>query len=186
MVQTFLDSVKGRRPFRVRHRDHPDHPDLAVITGPLDDVVVMYAGKVIEHAPIRWLFAEPQHPYWNMRRKYPELFDSYSFNPEAYNRFPIDELVMSRPKSARDGAFTPRCPASHNGAGRCWAPSHQPMFFDHKQRRVGLVSCRQGSLDVCHTVEPGLSHQTDRECQMRHAAVRCRSLVEHAIACQAP
>jgi oligopeptide/dipeptide ABC transporter ATP-binding protein len=37
--------------------------DLGVIADLVDDVVVMYAGKVVEHAPVRWLFADPQHPY---------------------------------------------------------------------------------------------------------------------------
>ena len=37
--------------------------DLGVIADLVDDVAVMYAGKVVEQAPVRWLFAEPQHPY---------------------------------------------------------------------------------------------------------------------------
>jgi peptide/nickel transport system ATP-binding protein len=28
-----------------------------------DDVVVMYAGQVVEHAPVATLFEQPQHPY---------------------------------------------------------------------------------------------------------------------------
>ena len=37
--------------------------DLGVIADLVDDVVVMYAGKLVEHAPVRRLFAAPQHPY---------------------------------------------------------------------------------------------------------------------------
>jgi oligopeptide/dipeptide ABC transporter ATP-binding protein len=37
--------------------------DLGVIADLVDEVMVMYAGKVVEHAPVRWLFADPQHPY---------------------------------------------------------------------------------------------------------------------------
>jgi oligopeptide/dipeptide ABC transporter ATP-binding protein len=37
--------------------------DLGVIADLVDDVIVMYAGKVVEHAPVRSLFSEPQHPY---------------------------------------------------------------------------------------------------------------------------
>jgi oligopeptide/dipeptide ABC transporter ATP-binding protein len=37
--------------------------DLGVIADLVDDVMVMYAGKVVERAPVRWLFADPQHPY---------------------------------------------------------------------------------------------------------------------------
>jgi oligopeptide transport system ATP-binding protein len=37
--------------------------DLGVIAGIADRVMVMYAGQVVEHAPVRDLFANPQHPY---------------------------------------------------------------------------------------------------------------------------
>jgi peptide/nickel transport system ATP-binding protein len=37
--------------------------DLGVIADLVEDVAVMYAGKVVEHAPVRQLFAEPRHPY---------------------------------------------------------------------------------------------------------------------------
>jgi oligopeptide/dipeptide ABC transporter ATP-binding protein len=37
--------------------------DLGVIADLVDDVVVMYAGKMVEYAPVRRLFAEPKHPY---------------------------------------------------------------------------------------------------------------------------
>ena len=37
--------------------------DLGVIAEMADDVLVMYAGKVVEHAPVRELFADPKHPY---------------------------------------------------------------------------------------------------------------------------
>jgi len=37
--------------------------DLGVIADLVDDVIVMYAGKLVEHAPVRRLFADPQHPY---------------------------------------------------------------------------------------------------------------------------
>ena len=37
--------------------------DLGVIAGIADRVMVMYAGQVVEHGPVRDLFANPQHPY---------------------------------------------------------------------------------------------------------------------------
>jgi len=37
--------------------------DLGVIAEMADDVLVMYAGKVVEHAPVHELFADPKHPY---------------------------------------------------------------------------------------------------------------------------
>jgi oligopeptide/dipeptide ABC transporter ATP-binding protein len=37
--------------------------DLGVIAELADDVIVMYAGQVIERCSVERLFAEPQHPY---------------------------------------------------------------------------------------------------------------------------
>lgn len=37
--------------------------DLGVVAQTCDDVVVMYAGRVVERAPTAQLFADPQHPY---------------------------------------------------------------------------------------------------------------------------
>ena len=37
--------------------------NLGVVAHHADDVAVMYAGRVVERAPVRPLFAEPQHPY---------------------------------------------------------------------------------------------------------------------------
>jgi oligopeptide/dipeptide ABC transporter ATP-binding protein len=37
--------------------------DLGVVAELADEVAVMYAGRIVEHAPVVRLFAEPQHPY---------------------------------------------------------------------------------------------------------------------------
>jgi peptide/nickel transport system ATP-binding protein/oligopeptide transport system ATP-binding protein len=37
--------------------------DLGVIAGIADRVLVMYGGQIVEHAPVKELFANPQHPY---------------------------------------------------------------------------------------------------------------------------
>ncbi len=37
--------------------------DLGVVAELADEVVVMYAGRIVERAPAVRLFAEPQHPY---------------------------------------------------------------------------------------------------------------------------
>jgi oligopeptide/dipeptide ABC transporter ATP-binding protein len=37
--------------------------DLGVVAGVADDVTVMYAGRAVEQAPVRQLFAAPAHPY---------------------------------------------------------------------------------------------------------------------------
>ena len=37
--------------------------DLGVVAGIADRVMVMYGGQIVEHAPVRELFGNPQHPY---------------------------------------------------------------------------------------------------------------------------
>ena len=37
--------------------------DLGVVADLVDDVAVMYAGSIVEYAPVRQLFASPRHPY---------------------------------------------------------------------------------------------------------------------------
>ena len=37
--------------------------DLGVVAGIADRVIVMYAGQVVEQAPVKELFANPRHPY---------------------------------------------------------------------------------------------------------------------------
>jgi len=37
--------------------------DLGVVAGIADRVMVMYAGQIVEHAPVGRLYARPQHPY---------------------------------------------------------------------------------------------------------------------------
>jgi branched-chain amino acid transport system substrate-binding protein len=42
--------------------------------------------------------------YWNTLNKYPGLFGTYTFAPQ-HNGYPMDEVVMSRANSRRNGAF---------------------------------------------------------------------------------
>ena len=37
--------------------------DLGVVAELADEVVVMYAGKIIEQGPVQELFDNPRHPY---------------------------------------------------------------------------------------------------------------------------
>lgn len=48
--------------------------DLGVVAEMADEVGVMYAGRIVERAPVRALFAEPRHPYtWGLIRSAPTL-----------------------------------------------------------------------------------------------------------------
>jgi peptide/nickel transport system ATP-binding protein len=104
--------------------------DLGVVAELCDDVVVMYAGQVVERAPVATLFAQPQHPYTvGLLGSIPRL-DHRRDRLAAINGAVPD---MARPPPGC--RFAPRCPfaderchreappAADIGAGhaaRCW------------------------------------------------------------------
>jgi peptide/nickel transport system ATP-binding protein len=80
--------------------------DLGVVAEMTHEIAVMYAGRIVERAPTRELFASPQHPYtWGLLRSIPRL-DS----PRGEELVPIDgrpPSLITRPSGC---AFHPRCP----------------------------------------------------------------------------
>ena len=81
--------------------------DLGVIAELADDVIVMYAGQVVERCAVPRLFAEPQHPYTvGLLGSIPRL-DLEQERLAAIEGFVPDAAAM--PKGCR---FHPRCPFS--------------------------------------------------------------------------
>jgi oligopeptide/dipeptide ABC transporter ATP-binding protein len=81
--------------------------DLGVIAELADDVIVMYAGKVVERCAVPRLFAEPQHPYTiGLLGSIPRL-DLEQEHLSAIEGFVPDAAAM--PEGCR---FHPRCPFS--------------------------------------------------------------------------
>jgi oligopeptide/dipeptide ABC transporter ATP-binding protein len=78
--------------------------DLGVIADLVDEVLVMYAGKVVEYAPVRQLFSVPQHPYTRgLLRSVPSL------ETREHRLRTIDGTVppaFAMPEGCR---FNPRC-----------------------------------------------------------------------------
>jgi oligopeptide transport system ATP-binding protein len=80
--------------------------DLGVVSEICDRVIVMYAGEIIESAPVDELFDNPRHPYTNgLLRSVPKL------GPTVKNRIdPIEGVppnLIALPAGCR---FGPRCP----------------------------------------------------------------------------
>jgi peptide/nickel transport system ATP-binding protein len=91
--------------------------DLGVIAELADDVLVMYAGKAVEHASCRDVFHRPEHPYtWGLLSSMPRL-----------DRDRQERLVPVRgtPPSLIDlppgCSFHPRCPYVGLTEGRAFA-----------------------------------------------------------------
>jgi oligopeptide/dipeptide ABC transporter ATP-binding protein len=105
--------------------------DLGVVAGIVDRVAVMYAGRIVEDAPVRELFAAPQHPYTAaLLASLPHAGDLV--------RAPLAQIggVPPAPGSVPLGcSFRPRCPQAvekcledpplmprHSRLVACWVP----------------------------------------------------------------
>ncbi|MFT8889560.1 ABC transporter ATP-binding protein [Ethanoligenens sp.] len=103
--------------------------DLGVVAEMADDVVVMYAGRVVERGPVRELFANPRHPYTRgLLRAKPSLLDVrdrlYSIPGQVPNLIGLpdechfaDRCEHCTPK-CRQG-FPPVCEVSENHTVAC-------------------------------------------------------------------
>ena len=79
--------------------------DLGVVAGLCDKVAVMYAGRVVESAPVLELFASPSHPYTlGLLRSIPRLDESRKARLVPIDGLPPD---LIDPPEACD--FAPRC-----------------------------------------------------------------------------
>ena len=108
--------------------------DLGVVAEMADDVAVMYAGQIVERAPVRDLFARPEHPYTvGLLGSIPRLDEKRERLPSIEGRVPD----MSRPP---DGCrFAARCPFVEP-ACRTAAPPLVEVAAGH------LTRCRRAPL----------------------------------------
>jgi peptide/nickel transport system ATP-binding protein/oligopeptide transport system ATP-binding protein len=79
--------------------------DLGVIAEIADEVIVMYAGKIVESAPVKALFGDPQHPYTiGLLGSIPRL------DVERERLATIEGTVPSPNNQPKGCRFSPRCP----------------------------------------------------------------------------
>jgi len=109
--------------------------DLGVIAELADEVVVMYAGRVVERAPVARLFEAPQHPYTI------GLLGAVARLDAPVERLAVIAGSVPSPHQAPPGCrFHPRCPFA---VARCKteAPPLEPLAPDH------WAACWQAPLD---------------------------------------
>ena len=79
--------------------------DLGVVAEVADEVAVMYAGRIVERAPVDELFARPEHPYtWGLLDSIPRLD-----RPVSEGLTPIPGRPPSLIAPPPGCAFNPRC-----------------------------------------------------------------------------
>jgi oligopeptide/dipeptide ABC transporter ATP-binding protein len=100
--------------------------DLGVVAEMCDDVVVMYAGKVVERAPVEALFGDAQHPYTlGLLASVPRL-------DADQDRLQTIEGMVPTPEAMPAGCrFAPRCTLASD---RCWqeAPPLREIGASHE------------------------------------------------------
>ena len=104
--------------------------DLGVIADLVDTVVVMYAGKVVERAPVKRLFAAPRHPYTQgLLRSVPSL------ETREHRMRTIEGTVPSR---IRHAAWLP-LPSALRAGARCVPRLRSRPGQRRRRRRGGAV-----------------------------------------------
>ena len=79
--------------------------NLGVVAEMCDNVVVMYAGRPIEHTDVKQTFKEPKHPYtWGLLHSVPKLYSRRE------RLIPIEGQPPSLIDLPVGCAFAPRCP----------------------------------------------------------------------------
>ncbi len=120
--------------------------DLGVVAELADDILVMYAGRAVEHGPAAQLFEEPEHPYtWGLLASMPR-FD----RPRSARLNPIPGTPPSLINVPPGCAFHPRCAfePQTGGLGRTERPELLPVTGG--EPRVATAGGPAGHLVACH------------------------------------
>jgi peptide/nickel transport system ATP-binding protein len=110
--------------------------DLGVVAELADEVAVMYAGRIVEHASVETLFARPEHPYTV------GLLGSIPRVDLEQERLPAIEGLVPNPLEPIPGCrFHPRCPFAIE---RCRREDPQLMAVGDAH----AAACWRAPLDV--------------------------------------
>ena len=121
--------------------------DLGVVAGRTDEIMVMYAGKVVERAPTPALFAHMKMPYTEaLLKSIPKLDNPSHTKLEIIGGRPPD--LINPPKGCK---FSPRCPYARDKCHQedpplveaeqpgheyaCWYPVGSPEYLEIASKR---------------------------------------------------
>ena len=121
--------------------------DLGVVADVADEIVVMYAGRVVERAPTRQLFYDPQHPYtWGLLGSIPRLD-----RPKQERLHSIKGTPPSLINAPAGCKFRPRCPHAFE---KC---TEEPPLENRVEERGHLDRCWLSVEDKRRLREPTLA-----------------------------
>jgi peptide/nickel transport system ATP-binding protein len=105
--------------------------DLGVVADVADEIIVMYAGRVVERGSKRELFYDPQHPYtWGLLGSIPRLD-----RPKPKKLHSIEGMPPSLINLPQGCKFRPRCPHAFD---KC---NEEPGLENHVEERHHLDRC---------------------------------------------
>ena len=116
--------------------------DISVVAYLCDEVVVMYAGQVVESGPVREVLARPRHPYtMGLRNAFPDLMsDAMALVP--IHGSPPD--LAAPPPGCR---FAPRCPFAEAACRTEFALPSGKDHFSACRRDAEADQLRTAALD---------------------------------------
>ena len=101
--------------------------DLGVVASRADEIIVMYAGRIVERAPTRTLFHDTKMPYTRaLMDSIPRLADPSGARLDAIAGRPPD--LINPPKGCR---FAPRCPYAQDKCRESEPPLRTVGSPDH-------------------------------------------------------
>lgn len=134
-ILDLLRSIREERHMSVLFITH----DLGVVADIAHRVIVMYAGRVVESAPVHQLFKEPLHPYTrSLIRAIPRLS-----TPRKQALYTIPGIVPNLAHLPAGCAFSDRC-------DQCAALCHQ--------QPPELRTLQDGRQVRCHMAKGGIDH----------------------------
>ncbi len=105
--------------------------DLGVVAEIANEIIVMYAGRVVERAPTRELFYDPQHPYtWGLLGSIPRLD-----RPKLERLHSIKGMPPSLINLPQGCKFRPRCPYAFE---KC---TEEPELRNRVEEQAHLDRC---------------------------------------------
>jgi oligopeptide transport system ATP-binding protein len=99
-IMELLEEIKGKVDMAIILITH----DLGIVADLADKVIVMYGGRIVEEAPVKELFKNPQHPYtWGLIASLPRL------DEECCRLIPIEGTTIDLLNVPPGCPFAPRC-----------------------------------------------------------------------------